>query len=101
MGWFKDFVDHLSRLSSLHDLCCDRCWKSPLFSIDTQNVSIGAWEEPDMGASPSALPISPTSGGSLNQQETPELLMEYWSHKGQSQKVCYDSSTCALWLFLL
>ena len=43
-----------------------------------------------MGASQSAsvLPTSPTSGGggSSTQLETPELTVEYWSPKGQSQK---------------
>ena len=55
-------------------------------------MSVGAWEEPDMGANQSNLPTSPTSGGGgvasgSGQLESPELVMEYWSPKGQSQKV--------------
>ena len=66
------------------------------FSLIPQNVSIGAWEEPDMGVNQSILPTSPTSvvgvatagsGGTAGQQESPELTLEYWSPKGQSQKV--------------
>ena len=61
----------------------------------SQTVSIGAWEEPDMGANQSILPTSPTgvvgvatgSSGAAGQQESPELTLEYWSPKGQSQKV--------------
>ena len=54
-------------------------------------MSIGAWEEPDMGGIQSTLPTSPTGGGGVSggsgQQESPELVLEYWSPKGQSQKV--------------
>ena len=60
-------------------------------------MSIGAWEEPDMGVNQSILPTSPTgvvgvamgSSGAAGQQESPELTLEYWSPKGQSQKVQY------------
>ena len=59
-------------------------------------MSIGAWElvGPDMGANQSNLPTSPTGVvgvvtgvGVAGQQESPELTVEYWSPKGQSQKV--------------
>ena len=68
----------------------------PHFVYPPQNVSIGAWEvlEPYMGANLSNLPTSPTGVvgvvtgvGVAGQQESPELTVEYWSPKGQSQKV--------------
>lgn len=72
-----------------------RHFKPSVYSVYfcLQSVSIGAWgEEPEMGGTQSAaaLPTSPTSGSSLSQPETPELLIEYWTPKGQSQKVLYD-----------
>lgn len=66
-------------------------------------MSIGAWEEPEMGVNQSTLPTSPTgvvgvatgSGGAAGgQQESPELTIEYWSPKGQSQKVEYKKNHC-------
>ena len=66
-------------------------------------MSIGAWEEPEMGVNQSTLPTSPTgvvgvatgsSGAAGGQQESPELTMEYWSPKGQSQKVEYKKNPC-------
>ena len=66
-------------------------------------MSIGAWEEPDMGVNQSILPTSPTgvvgvatvgSGGTAGQQESPELTLEYWSPKGQSQKVYTIAFNC-------
>ncbi len=66
-----------------------------LLSINFQSVNIGCWEmEPDV----LPLPTSPvystgpggvggaTGGGSGG--DTPELILEYWSTKGQKEKVC-------------
>lgn len=59
-------------------------------------MSIGYWDvEPvDVSSSPASLPTSPvygsTTGGGVgggSAGETPELILEYWSPKGQKEKV--------------
>ena len=67
-----------------------------------------------MGANQSSvsLPTSPTSGlggggggggggGTSSQLESPELILEVWSPKGQSQKVRQSSVLCIIIIILL
>ena len=60
-------------------------------------MSIGSWDTDSSDTSPSVpLPTSPvygtTAGGAVGGAavtgETPELVLEYWSPKGQKEKVC-------------